>query len=229
MNRVTNGTIRRWIGVAMLGVGCAAAGCRAPSSWVAAPDPGPADMAQTLPVEPGLEPLNAAQLAQTYRLQPGDRIRLEVMREPDLSGEFDLNATGTIHHLLLGKVDLAGLTVEAAEARLHASLAADYLVDPRVTVVLLRWAQRPAIVFGEVKSPGAYDIPAGQELTLLQLIARAGGFTDIAALDRVRIVRSTGAREETRRVRVSDILRGGGRGDVSLRPGDVVIVPRTFF
>lgn len=182
-----------------------------------------------LPREPGVEAPPAAVLEQTYGLQPGDRVRLDVFQEPDLSGEFEVAGAGTIHHPLLGKVDVLGLTLDGVETRVRERLAADYLVDPRLTVTLLRWAQRPVIVFGEVKSPGAYDIPAGNTLYLLQLVARAGGFTDIASIDRVRIVRATGEKEESRRVKVSTLLKGGGKGDVELMPGDVVIVPKTIF
>jgi protein involved in polysaccharide export with SLBB domain len=183
------------------------------SSGAAVPTPSPA----------------APAVDRTYRMNPGDSIRLEVFREPDISGVFPLSESGTIQHPLLGKVTLAGLNVEQAQTTILDLLAARYLVDPKVVVTLERWAQRPVIVFGEVSSPGSYDIPPGERIHLLQLVARAGGFTDIASVDRVRVVRARDGAEETLRVRVSKLLKGGGEGDFELMPGDVVIVPRTIF
>ena len=136
---------------------------------------------------------------------------------------------GTINHPLLGKVAVSGLTLDAVEQRVRDLLAKNYLVDPRVNMSLEHWAERPVIVFGEVKTPGVYEIPPGGKLSLLQLVAQAGGFTDIAASDKVRIVRPKGTGDETIRVRVSDLLKGGDPKDLDLSPGDVVIVPRSMF
>lgn len=194
----------------------------------ALPEPEPEPEPVTPPAPPP-EPAPAPAVDRTYRMHPGDSIRLEVFREPDISGVFPLSESGTIQHPLLGKVSLEGLNVEQAQATILDLLAARYLVDPKVVVTLERWAQRPVIVFGEVRSPGSYDIPPGERIHLLQLVARAGGFTDIASVDRVRVVRARDGAEETLRVRVSKLLKGGGAGDFELQPGDVVIVPRTIF
>jgi protein involved in polysaccharide export with SLBB domain len=165
-----------------------------------------------------------------YLISPGDVLHVEVFREPDISGRFEVNSNGSIHHPLLGSVSVLKLSVPDAKALLTGRLAEDYLVDPNLTVSLTRSTGRPIMIFGEVRKPGAYDVESGRRETLLQIIARAGGFTDIAARDRVRIVRSLDGKEQSIRVRVTDLLRGrDGVTDIDLMPGDVITVPETFF
>jgi len=165
-----------------------------------------------------------------YRVGNGDVVHVEVYKEPDISRSYEVSSDGTINHPLLGRVEVAGLTVSQVEERLRELLARDYLVDPRVDVTLAQTSNRPIMLFGEVRGPGAYDMPVGRSVTLLQVIARAGGFTDTAARDRVRIVRVENGRERTIKVRVTDLLRGrDGVKDVELQAGDVVTVPETIF
>lgn len=168
--------------------------------------------------------------AAEYRIQPGDAVAIDVYREPDLCGEFKIERDGTVAFPLLGKIELSGLTVKEAEKSLTQKLGKDYLVSPKVTIQLRQSVAHRVIVLGEVKAPGVYDIPSGETFTLLQAIAKAGGFSDIAALDRVRIVRIENNEEQSIRVRVSDILKGrAGARDVELRPNDVITVPETVF
>jgi protein involved in polysaccharide export with SLBB domain len=177
----------------------------------------------SLPFDPELS-------LDVYRIRSGDLVRIEVFKEPDISVVFSVSAKGEINHPLLGKVQIAGLSIAEAESRIIELLSADYLVDPIVTVTVSNSSLRPVMLFGEVRRPGTYNIEAGKRYTLLQVIARAGGFTDIAARDRVRIVRVIEGQERVLKVRVSDLLRGrNGLSDIDLSPGDVVTVPETIF
>ena len=166
-----------------------------------------------------------------YILQAGDEIDIQVYREPELSGTFKINPAGAIRHSLAGAVPLAGKTVAEAEAFFTRKLAQDYLVNPRVIVKLLSTQSSQVVVLGEVKKPGVYPLPFGETMTLLQAIAGAGGFTELASPDRVRIVRRLpDGGTTTLRVRVSDLLRGKGRDkDVPLEPNDVIMVDQVFF
>jgi protein involved in polysaccharide export with SLBB domain len=165
-----------------------------------------------------------------YLVNRGDLLTILVFREADISRDYDVAADGTINHPLLGRVMVAGLTPAQIEERLTDLLEADYLVDPRVSVSIARSSERPVMVFGEVRQPGTYDLRAGHRTTLLQVIARAGGFTDIAARDRVRIVRVVNGEEQSIKVKVSDLLRGrDGVTDIDLHAGDIVTVPETLF
>jgi polysaccharide export outer membrane protein len=83
-------------------------------------------------------------------------------------------------------------------------------------------------VFGEVKKPGSY--PLEKETTVVEAITMAGGFTDIAAPNRTRIIRSEGSKETTIRVNVKNITKGGDKSkDIYLKPGDIIVVPESFF
>jgi polysaccharide export outer membrane protein len=164
-----------------------------------------------------------------YRIRVGDALRIEVRGESDLSGDFKVTSDGAVVLPLLGRLAVAGLTASEAERDLTAALAKDYLVDPKVHVQVTSSVLRRVIVFGEVKSPGIYEMPVGERFSLLQVIAKAGGLTDLAALDRVRIVRRSGTAEKVVKVNVSELLRGGAGDDVVLQPNDLIIVPQTVF
>lgn len=83
-------------------------------------------------------------------------------------------------------------------------------------------------VFGEVKKPGSY--PLEKETTVVEAITMAEGFTDIAAPNRTRIIRSEAGKERTIPVNVKDITKGGDKSkDITLKPGDIIVVPESFF
>lgn len=172
----------------------------------------------------------AAGTADSYVLHAGDTVGLQVYGEPDISGEYRLSAAGGIGHPLLGPISLEGLTVTEAQERIRDLLEKEYLVDPRIALTVTVSSLRRVMVFGEVERPGMYDFPLNRQFTLLQAIAKAGGFTDLASIDRVRIVREVAGEKKTIKVRVSRLLRGRRRGeDVKLRPNDVITVPQTVF
>lgn len=168
--------------------------------------------------------------AATYRIHGGDTLTIQVRGEDDLSGDFKVSSDGLIIYSLVGRIAVAGLTAATVEKNLTVLLAKDYLVNPKVYVQVRSSIMRRVIVFGEVRSPGVYELPVGERFTLLQAIARAGGMTDIAAADRVRIVRRTGSVEKVLKVSVADLLRGSGaEQDVELLPNDVITIPQTIF
>ena len=168
--------------------------------------------------------------AAECQIHPGDTVHVAVYREEDISGDFKVSPDGSISHPLLGRVSLGGMTSSGAEQKLIQLLDRDYLVNPRVAVQVSSSYSRQVIVLGEVKRPGVYEVPTGERFTLLQAIAMAGGFTDIAAIDRVVIVRKEKDREISLKVKVSDLLSGRGRSeDVALQVNDVITVPQTVF
>ena len=100
-----------------------------------------------------------------------------------------------------------------------------------MVIKLLSTQSSQIVVMGEVEKPGVYPLPPGEPMTLLQAIAVAGGFTELASPDRVRIVRRLeDGSQTTLKVRVSDLLGGKGRQqDLSLEPNDVIMVPEVVF
>ncbi len=185
---------------------------------------------------------DTADMAQEerYKLRGGDAIRLQVFREPEISGTFHLTRPeGLIRHPLLGDVALKGLTLVEAEAYVQQRLADGFLVNPRVILQLAREleptplpeeAELQVLVMGEVRNPGAVTFRRGERLTVLEAITLAGGFTSGASRNRVRVVRETDGKRESIRVRVGDVLSGReGHRNIELKPGDTVNVPEVWF
>lgn len=165
------------------------------------------------------------------QLVPGDEIEVAVFREPDFSGTFTLDEQVAFRHPLLGEVVLSGLDLTDAEKKIQYLLAADFIVEPRVMLKLNReQVSLKVFIFGEVKSPGIYPMPEDGDITLLELIGLAGGFTELASPDRVRVVRKRDGETENLRVRVEELLSGkGNQSDLTLEPDDVVVVPQIIF
>ena len=165
-----------------------------------------------------------------YRVQAGDVLNIGVQNEPDISQNFKISGDGFITHPLLGQLDISDLTLIEVEALVSKLLKNDYFVDPLVSVAVVSSTERPILIFGEVRSEGAYGMIDGRPVTILQIIARAGGFTDIASKDRVHVMRLVDGKKQTIRVRVNDLLRGKhGVTDLTLVSGDVVNVPESIF
>ncbi len=172
--------------------------------------------------------LAESQFASEYRLQVGDQVEVQVYREPQLSGAFKLDADGLIRHPLCGSFKASELTIEEAEARLTSLLGEKYLVNPKVIISILSAQSSHVVLLGEVVSPGVHPVPFGESVTLLQVIAGAGGFTGLASVNRVTITRTVDGKEKSIRVRVSNFI-SGKEPDVQLKPNDVIMVPQVVF
>ncbi|WP_155860054.1 polysaccharide biosynthesis/export family protein [Kordiimonas gwangyangensis] len=152
---------------------------------------------------------------QRYELGSGDRIRVIVYGEEDLSGEFELDGSGVVGIPLIGPVTIGGRDVAKAERLISEKLADGYLVNPRVSIEVLNY--RPFYILGEVKQPGSYPYVNG--MTVLNAIALASGFTYRANEKKIVITRKVDGAEKKIDV-----------GDTTLvMPGDIIRVPERFF
>jgi len=167
-------------------------------------------------------------ITKGYVLNAGDQVSLDVFREPDLSGTFLLESSGVIRHPLFGSVEIEGLSLADAETRITKLLADRYLVNPRVMIRVASSQSHRVVMLGEVRKPGVLPMTLDKPMTLMQAVAEAGGFTDLASVNRVRIVRSANGRQKEMRVRVSRIIDGRDP-DVLLEPNDIITVPQSFF
>lgn len=152
-------------------------------------------------------------LESEYRLGPADKVRIIVFGEEQLSGEFVVSGNGMIAMPLVGDIRAAGLTTPQFQTALQEALKDGYLRDPRVSAEVLNF--RPFYILGEVQEPGEY--PFTNNLTVLNAVATAGGFTYRAAKDRVYIKRNGADTEQrepltaTTRVWPGDTIRIGER------------------
>lgn len=150
-----------------------------------------------------------------YRLGTNDKIRVTVYDEADLSGEFQVDATGFVRLPLIGQTRAGGVTAHDLEASISAALANGYLNDPHVNVEVITY--RPFYVVGEVLKPGEY--PYANGMTASSAVALAGGFSP-KAVQSVVYVRHQGDSSE---------VRVAANDSVPIRPGDVLRIDSTTF
>jgi len=158
-----------------------------------------------------LSPTHAAG-GDTYKLGAGDKVRVTVFGESYLSGEFNVNANGTISLPLIEPVPVAGKTLAEAEQLIRTKLAAGFISDPKVSVDILEY--RPFFIIGEISNPGSYPYIA--DMTVLHAVAIAGGFTPRAAKSKIFIQRGT---KEGIPV----------QHNTPVLPGDIITVKERFF
>ncbi len=157
---------------------------------------------------PAVTPIPQSMLAP-WTTQPGDQIRVNVWREPELTGDVFVQNDGTAIFPALGRIRVAGLTADSLNAMLIARFR-DRIVNTPVDVMLVR----PLPVFGSVRSPGVY--PVDPTATAIQVIARAGGTIGAEGLPRVQLLRYDGSRLN---LSVEQSL-----GAFDLRSGDAIFV-----
>lgn len=151
-----------------------------------------------------------------YRLAPGDRIRVIVLSDPELSAEYEVDSAGMISVRMAGRQQVVGMTTTEIEELLRNRYRADNLLRvARLSVDLV--ARRPFYVLGEVGKPGSFPYVSG--INVAQAVAIAGGFTRRASKVRMTIQRfnQTRGMEET----VTE--------DTPLGPGDILRVPERWF
>ncbi len=163
-------------------------------------------------------------------LLAGDLLTITVFRQPDLQLEVRIPQDGRITFPLIGAVEAAGRTQADLEATIRTKLEKDYIREASVTVTVKEFAKRRVYVVGGVAKPDGYEIPAHSRITVLQVIAAAGGFTDRAYKEFVQIVRRRGGSErEVIRLSLVEvekmIARGHPEADLELWPDDLVVIP----
>ncbi len=144
-----------------------------------------------------------------YVLKPTDLVEIRVFQEPELDTRARLAADGKVSMPLIGEVAVGGSTVKGAAALIEAALRRGFLVKPVVTVTVLEKTRERFNIEGSVGRPGPYYFPESGELTLLDAISQAGGFTRLAN-SKVVITRKSGAivkvdaadRREAQRIRI---------------------------
>jgi protein involved in polysaccharide export with SLBB domain len=152
----------------------------------------------------------------SYILGAGDKVRLTVYNEDTLSGEYEVDGTGNLSIQLIGTIAAAGRSVPDVIRLITDRLkGGGYMLNPSVAMEVLNY--RPFYVIGEVKAPGKYAYVS--DMTVLNAVALAGGYTYRAKKDKVLIVR---AADPDKKEKVA------APGD-HVGPGDIIRVPERFF
>lgn len=159
----------------------------------------------------------------TYPLGPGDQLTVEVVGQPDMSGELRVATDGTLTIPLARAVKVAGLTLDQARDAIIADLSQGYLRNPQVILDISTFASRQVAVSGGVQKPSSYPLVAGQT-TVSRVLLDAGGLVDPNAPE-AQIWRDEGGARQVIRVDLERLRRGDPAADVPLVPGDQVYVP----
>lgn len=150
-----------------------------------------------------------------YMLDDGDRLRIDVFGQTNLSKQYLVDGNGTISMPLIGVVGVRGMTAPQLEVALERRLGAKYLRNPNVTVEVQQ--HRPFFVLGEVTRSGQYPYVSG--MTVQTAVAISGGFNPRANRRKVRITR----RMNSRLVEFSAPL------SYQVQPGDTIYVKERYF
>ncbi|NJC06128.1 polysaccharide export outer membrane protein [Sphingomonas kaistensis] len=163
----------------------------------------------------------ALSLEENYRIAPLDTVTVNVFRQKDLSGDYEVDLTGRISMPLIGSIEAVDLTTAQLDQKVTAAYAKKYLVNPDVAVGVKSSTRRAVTVDGAVKSSGSY--PINGPLTLLQAIALSGGASEDANLRRVAVFRTVSGQRQAAAFDLQQIRRGQAV-DPPIYAGDIVVV-----
>ena len=165
-----------------------------------------------------------------YLIGPGDTINIVVWRNPDLSMSVPVRPDGKISTPLVEDLWASDKTATQL-ARDIEKVLAKYIQSPVVTVIVTSFVgpySQQIRVIGEAAKPQA--LAYRENMTLLDVMIAVGGITDFADGNKASIVRTRGGKTQQFGVRLTDLVRGGGlSANVAMRPGDVLIIPQSFF
>ena len=177
----------------------------------------------------GVAVLGAVTKPGAYQLWSGRTTLLEVL---SMAEGVSLNAGPGRKALILVRQDEKGepqsITIDLDRLFKEGDTSLNVVVQPNDTLYVITKPEKTIVVYGEVKSPGTYPLEGG-EMAVLEVISKAGGLTPFAAPNRTRLIRMVDGKEKSIQVRVGDIIKGEKTQDVMLQPGDVIVVPQSFF
>jgi polysaccharide export outer membrane protein len=168
----------------------------------------------------------AASRSVSYRLRPMDLVKVQVFQEPDLDRELRVSHDYTIVAPLIGVVDVHNLTVREAELLLTELYKKDYLVNPQINMTVMEYAPRNVNVLGAVNAPGSVVMTPEKDMSLLDAIARSGGFSRLANRTRVSLTRTlTSGQTENYTVNADELVAGDNVARWMVQDGDIIYVP----
>lgn len=174
-------------------------------------------------------PAKAATSDYTYLIGPGDSINVTVWRNPELSTTIPVRPDGKINAPLVDDLVAIGKTPSQLAREIEKSLS-KYLQDPIVTVVVTNFVgvySEQIRVVGEATRPAALAYRQG--MSLLDVMIAVGGITEFASGNRAVLVRQSDSNRQYN-LRLADLLkRGDVSANVELKPGDVIIIPESWF
>jgi polysaccharide export outer membrane protein len=174
-------------------------------------------------------PAAAAAVPADYRIGPGDSLQIYVWQNPDLSVTVPVRQDGKVSTPLVEDMPAAGKTASQL-ARDVERVLAEYVRSPKVNIFVLHAvsALSQVQVTGQVKAPQA--LPFHEGMTVLDAVLAVGGLTEFAAGNRAKVVRTVDGKQQEIKIHLDKLLNSGDMSqNVSLRAGDVVLIPESRF
>jgi polysaccharide export outer membrane protein len=165
---------------------------------------------------------SAIAVPDSYVIGASDVVVVSVLKEPTLSSSLLVRPDGMISMPLLGDIKAAGKTPLQLADEVTTKLK-KYIQEPNVTVVLTQMNSKKVYLIGEVGRTGPVEMTPG--MTLLQAIATAGGLSPYANAKKIYILRTEGGKQQKIPVQYKQALRGDGSLNLTLNPGDTIVVP----
>jgi polysaccharide export outer membrane protein len=157
--------------------------------------------------------------ATEFKVGVGDRLTITVYEHEDMSLSARVSGDGTINVPFLGNVLVAGLTANEIAKKLSSEyVKQEYLVNPQITVFIDEYKSRKASILGEVSNPGRYELE--DNTTVMVLVTMASGFTPKALKKYANIIRKVDGK---------DVVLEKVPLDERVLPGDVIVIPESFF
>ncbi|MBI5575809.1 MAG: polysaccharide biosynthesis/export family protein [Deltaproteobacteria bacterium] len=174
------------------------------------------------PVPSQVPPAAAPVAGPEYRLGPEDILKVSVWENKDMTMDVAVRPDGKISLPLVQDVQAEGLTAAELASSIHQKLKA-FVVEPQVSVIVIQVNAPRIFVIGNVAKPGTYLLRS--DVSILQALAQAGGFTQFASPRSIKLVRGTGKKQEVRKINYYNLLEEEGEGNYMLKPGDTIVVP----
>ncbi len=158
-----------------------------------------------------------------YKIGPQDVLRIDVWKEPEITRTVPVRPDGKITLPLLNDIQAAGMTPMELANVIHEGLK-KYINEPQVTVSVEEINSRRIYVTGEVIRPGAF--PLLPNMTVLQALTSAGGFTQFAKMKNIYVLRTEGGKQSKLPFNYKAVIDGKNTTDnIQLRAGDTIVVP----
>lgn len=164
-----------------------------------------------------------------YIIGPGDMLQIFVWRNPELSVSIPVLPDGKISMPLVDNMEAVGKTPSKLAQDIEAVLG-EYVRSPRVNVIVTQ----PVSRFSQVKAVGQVQKPQSlafrEGMTVLDVVLESGGLTPYAAGNRAKLIRTENGKETEFRVKLADLLNKGDMAqNLAVRPGDVLVIPESYF
>lgn len=175
------------------------------------------------PVQDGAPPAD-------YVIGAGDSVSITVWRNPEVSGSFPVRPDGKLTTPLVEDLQASGRTATELARDIEKALS-KFIQQPVVTVIVTGFVgsyDRQVRVIGQAARPQA--LAYRRDMSLMDVLIAVGGVTEFAAGNRASIIRTVNGKQTTYGVRLNDLIKKGDiSANIRMRPGDVLVIPESFF